>query len=886
MAIWSRPASAIRNLLRRRRVEQDLDEELRAWVDLTADERQRDGLSGDDARRAALLELGGFDQVKERVRDVRAGALVEQLIQDLAYGWRTMRRQPVLAAAAVLSLALGIGASTAIFSLVDALLLRPFPVDRPEELRVVNRDAKVSGIVRKTTNQQRYDWYRNLRAGAVAFADALAFADLPQATLAIDGQEVRAAGGGAFVTDNYFALLGVTAHRGRVISAGDDNPSRPAAVVLEHGFWVRHFASDDRVIGREMLLNGMPAAIVGVARPGFHGLTLGRQPDLFLPLHAIGAAQPELARLADSANWQVHVVGRVHAGVSDRAAADQLAALDPPADGPKPWSIRLAPIETGLSDVRERFVRPLFALMLMVAILLASACANVTALLASRGSARAGEMAVRGTLGASRGRLVRQLAAEALLLAGIAGTLGVLIASSSTRLLAAMLPAGTGTIAIDVAFDGRVLLFTTIVAAGAAVAAALAPVLLALRVNPAAALGARWQHSSESHAGGRVSRPFIAAQVALALTLVVASGLLARTLIGLRQVDPGFDADRLLAVTVDPGAREYRPAAINAYYRELLGRLRAVPGVTGVTTVQAPLLERFRTTGTVEVAGFTPASEDERWVQVFESGPGFFQTLGIPILAGRDFADQDMNGQARVAAINETAARRFFGGGPAIGRRLNSDGGFEIVAVVRDARYNNLRDAPSAALFVPYPSTRQRTRMTFYARSAAAPAAMAAALQAQVRGLDPLVPVTMMPATAALESGLGQERLLATISTFFAGAALLLLVIGLYGVMSFAVTARHQEIGVRLALGAARGQVALSALGPPLRAVVVGAVLGIGLTAITARFAGAFVFGLAPHDPATIAGAVAVIAIVAVVSAWLPARRAARIDPAVTLRSE
>ena len=449
-----------------------------------------------------------------------------------------------------------------------------------------------------------------------------------------------------------------------------------------------------------------------------------------------------------------------------------------------------------------------------------------------------------------------------------------------------MLPAGAAPIAIDVAIDGRVLLFSTILAAVAAMAAALAPVLLALRVNPAAALGARWQHSSESHAGGRVSRPFIAVQVALALTLVVASGLLARTLVGLRQADPGFDADRLIAVTVDPGAREYPAAAVGGYYRELLGRLRAAPGVTGVTMVQAPLLERFRTTGTVEVAGFTPASEEERWVQVFESGPGLFRTLGIPILAGRDFTDEDMSGRVRVAAINETAARRFFGGGNAIGRRIDSDGEFEIVAVVRDARYNSLRETPRAAVFAPYPSTRQRTRMTFYARTAAAPAAAAAALQAAVRGLDPLVPVTITPVTATLEAGLGQERLLATIATFFAAAALLLLVIGLYGVMSFAVTARRHEIGVRLALGAGRRQVALSALGPPLRAVALGTVLGVGLTAIGARFAGAFVFGLAPGDPATIAAAIAVIALVATAAAWLPARRAARIDPAVTLRSE
>jgi predicted permease len=522
----------------------------------------------------------------------------------------------------------------------------------------------------------------------------------------------------------------------------------------------------------------------------------------------------------------------------------------------------------------------------MVLILLAIACANVATLLAARGSARAGEMAVRSSLGASRGRLVRQLSAEALMIAAGAGGLGVLIAASSMRLLAAMLPAGDAPVAIDVSLDGRVLLFGLLIAVAAALPAALAPVVPSLRVHPARALGGRWQHTSETRAGGRMSRPFIAAQVALALVLVAASGLLARSLIGLRRSDTGFDVDRLLAVTVDPGAREYTSAATGSYYRELLERLAATPGVASATLTQAGLLERFWTSGTVEVAGFTPASEDDRWVQVFHVGPRFFATLGMTVVAGRDFADQDMSGRVRVAAINETAAARFFGGASAIGRRIASEGDFEIVAVVRDAHYNNLRDAPRAALFVPYASVRSRTRMTFYTRSAAAPAAMAAAVQARARSLDPLVPVTVVPVSATREAGLGQERLLSAISLFFAGSAVLLLVVGLSGVMSFAVNARRQEIGIRLALGATRGHVAIGSLASPLGAVAVGAGLGIVLTLSGARAAGALVFGLAPQDPATIAGALLVIALTATAAAWLPARRAARVDPAVTLRAQ
>lgn len=882
----------LRSLFLSKSVEQDLSDEIHDHLERRAAEFAAKGLTTTEARDAALRAFGGVEQRKDECRDARRVGLVHDFVKDVGYAARMARRHPAFTTTAVLSLALGIGASSAIFSIFDALLLKGLSVARPHELRVTTQVVTIGGRIRKSTATMSFDWFQNVPAQAGVFADVLAFADLQDAVLDVGDHEIRASGGALFVTPNYFSALGVVPRVGRVFHVGDTAQSAsPTPIVLSHHFWTRHFGGGPSVVGRQLRINGMPSVVVGVAPSGFFGLTIGRVPDAFLPLSAMSLAQPGLPLLTNPANWRVHVVGRLKTGTDESLAAERLMTLTeiPRLAGtgleqPK-WVIRLLPLETGLSDLRARFVRPLSALMTMVSLLLVIAATNVATMLISRTSARRTEMVIRTTMGAGRGRVMRQLAAEALLLAAVAGALGVLFAKLATSALVALLPPGTGQLPLGAGPDWRVLLFTSAASIGAALLAGIAPAVLTLRVDLTASLRERWRRSS-TPAVRHLSNPFVVIQVAVVVILVIASGLLARTLMGLSAVDPGFKPEHMIFATVSPGDRDYRDARLDEYYRALLDRLRQAPGVVDASVLQMPLLTRNRTTGTLEVPGFSPATEDERWVQVFQVGPRFFQTLGMTLVEGRDFADTDVAGTGLVAAINQSAARRYFGDASPLGRTVHSDRDFEIVAVVRDARYNSLREEPVPALFVPYASVRRRASMIFAIRTEGNDTAALGTIATVVRERDPLVPFEIMPFTEIVRASVAQERLLAALSTFFAGAAVLLLMIGLYGIMAFWVTERTPEIGVRLALGARPAQVGWAVLLQPIRLALVGIAVGIPIIVAIARASAAFLFGLTPQDPLTIALATLLVLGVAAAAGALPARRATKVDPIAALRCE
>ena len=873
----------LRSIFRRDRAEAELAEEIRFHLE----ERERDlmarGMAAADAHTAALRAFGGVEQRKEECRDARRVGWVDDLMKDIVYGLRVMRRSPGFTAVAALSLAIGIGANTAIFTVFDALVLRPLPVDRPAELRTGRSVIRIDGRSVKSSPALPYPVFRNLHSDRSVFSELLAFSRLDEPVVGERSRILRTPGGGLAVSPNFFTMLGVRAQLGRLFEP-QEGSSSDQAVVLSDQFWHRDFGADPQILGKALQINGDTFSVIGVAPQGFFGLAIGRAPDFFITIVPTN----------NRANVGVHLVGRLKPGITDAIAAQWLtASVQRELGAAKPNQplpvMDILPVDTGLSEVRERFAEPLSILMIMVALLLLVAAANVATMLLARASARRTEMLIRSSIGAGRSRLLRQLTTESLLLVMLATAGGVLLASWGTRALLGLMQYLDAPLSLSLGIDARVLLFTIGVSAVTALVTGLAPALHTARQDTSSALKDRYDSVTLAH-GGRLGRSLVIGQVALSLTLVAAAGLLARTLHGLSTIDAGFSSDRVVLLAVNPGARGYQRAELATYFNRLSDQFRRMPSVERASLVQFSFLTDARTTGTFNVPGYVPASGEDRFVQVFQVGADFFATMRIPIVEGRDFTDPDMTATILPVAVNEAAARRFFGTEDAVGRTMFNEGTgrqFHIISVVKDGRYNTLRDETSAVIFVPYASS-GRNRMTYVVRMAGPepPARHLPSLLNEVRAVDPLVPVEGDTLDAVVARSLGQERLLATIAAFFGLAALLLMSLGLYGVMAFWVTARTPEIGVRLALGARRPQVVWGVVRRPLWLVVVGLLVGVGVTMASARLVSNVLFGLAPQDPLTIGGAIAFLMAIATVAGALPARRACRIDPVAALRCE
>ena len=808
-------------------------------------------------------------------------------MHDLRYAIRTLARTPAFTAIAVATLALGIGTTTAIYSLFDAVLLRPLAVDRPHELRVVKQLVSF-GKISKETTYVSHAWFTELRSQPEVFSAVTAFAEGRDAIATVNGRQSRLIGGAVFVADNYFELLGVRAAAGRLFTA--DAPGVvDRSIVISEAMRQREFGTARDPIGAQILINNVPFTVIGITPASFTGLEIGQLPDVYLPLDTMSIAQPAAITLSNRALWQVQVIGRLPAGVNDIAAGERLSTVRdfmmlPRMNGVPAGqqSLRLLPLETGLSDVRERFARPLTLLLAMGSLLLLIACANVATLLGARAASRRAEIVIRTTMGAGRSRLMRQLLTESLVLAGVAGALGAIGGSWATQVLFDLLPQDASPVQIDIAMDRRVLAFTVVISLITALVAGVVPALRSIGFDLASALRDR----SRGGAGAAHGRPFAVAQIALATILVVASTMFARTVYNLTTVDLGFDPNHLLQVFVAPGERQYQGPALEKFYRAAYERLRAIPGVVGVTSAQIQLFDRGKTTGTIDVAGWEARAEDEREVQVFQVGPTYFGTTGMHLLRGRDFTEEDVIGAGRVAAINDVLARRFFGESDPIGQTISSGGTYQIVGIVRTAKYNSIRDEDPPALFVPYTTVRSRPRITYILRTTGADENIARLAASAARVDDELVPIDIAPVTSLVGRSMGQERLLAALSSAFAISALLLLAIGLYGIMTFWVTERTAEIGIHLALGAELSRVRWVVIRQPLWLAVLG--LGIGLPGAlaAARAVDGLLFGINAFDPSAIAASVLLILVVVVGACVLPARRAARIDPMTALRCE
>jgi predicted permease len=912
MPLLSRLASLWRNLFGKARKERDLTQEIEAYLELLIEQKIEQGLSPEEARRAALIELGGREQVKERVRNVSAGYQLETLWRDLRFGLQMLGRNPGFTAVAVLSLALGIGANTAIFSLMDAVLFKMLPVKNPEQLFFLER----AGVQRnrKEGSGLSYAFFEQLRAQRETVAGACAFGGTFRVNVVADGQAEVAQG--QLISGGFFATLGVNAFLGRTLTEDDDKiPGGHPVAVISYNYWQRRFAGDPAILGKSVAAYGHPVTIVGVTPPDFFGVTVGEAPDLWAP------AIQMLAQLSpgNSSEWYFDhslefVLARLKPEVTEQQAQaigagilqQTLAArsgsqLSPERrQAPLQQMVTLIPASLGLSRLREQFSEPLRILMAVVGLILLIACANVANLLLARATARKKEIAVRLALGASRFRLIRQLFTESMLLAFIGGALGLLFALWGSDFLLALVGSGRDPVLLKLTLDLRVLGFTAAVSLLAGVLFGLAPAWRATRVDLTPALK---DAARGSGAGSRLGlgKTLVVVQVGLSLLLLICAGLFARSLGKLQWLDAGINRENVLLVSTNPGMIGYREGRqIADLYQRMLERIKTIPGVRSASFSDQALLSGRGTNSSVVVQGRADPPEDNADSPdgtgipfQCEVGPEYFETVGMAIQRGRGLTAQDDENAPRVAIINETFARYYFGDENPIGRRfgdsLESSGQMEIVGVVKDAKYNSLREPALRTYYTPYfqDPNRWGRATTFQIRTAADPTDVIAAVRQAAREIDSNLPLLNVKTLAKqVDETLVQERLIGAVSSFFGLLALLLAAIGIYGVMAYAVSQRTHEIGVRLALGAQRGAVLRMVLKQGMKLVLIGAGLGLAASLAVTRVIAGQLFDVSPTDPVTFIGAPMLLLIVALAACFAPARRATRVDPLVALKCE
>jgi predicted permease len=817
---------------------------------------------------------------------------------DFRLAVRALRATPIVSIVAILSLALGIGANTAIFSIVNSLLLRALPVREPQRLAVVSLDDP--GLWSWTNPiWEQIRERRQLFDGAFAWSSGRF--DLAQGgeTEFVDG--IWASGG-------FFDVLGVPAVLGRTLTEADarrgGGPDGPVAVI-SYDFWQRRFAGAADVIGRPLTLERVTFSIVGVTPPGFFGPDVGDAFDVVIPLGAEPLVRGRESTLDRRSYWWLDVMVRLKPGQTLDAATAALRGVQPqireatlPNDLPSQYlasylrkAFTLVQASTGTSYMRRRYQRPLLTIMVVVGLVLLIACANIANLLLARATARRHELSVRLALGASRLRLARQLLAESLVLSGVGAVLGLVFARWGGRLLVRQLSTSTSTIFLDLSLDWRVLGFTAAVAIATAVLFGTAPAFRATRAQPIDALKEHGRVSSGEARSGLASA-LVVAQVALSLVLVVAAGLFLRTFSALANLNLGFDRDRVLVVQASAIRSQVDPAERAALYARVRQAAASVPGVAQAAASVVTPVSGSTWQFSIEVPGGPPLPERQRGTHVNLLTPGWFATYGTPILAGRDFDDRAGVGAPRVAIVNQAFVRRFLGGANPIGRTIRQVGLqkepplVEIVGLAADAVYRSLRDPVPPTMYLPIAQRDPVPPAVSISVRAAqgSPALLIRPLAAAIGGVDRDLALTFRPLGDQVAAALTQERLVAMLSGFFGALALLLAGLGLYGVTSYTVSRRRAEIGIRMALGAAPAGVVRLVLRRVGWLVGAGVLAGGAASWWAARFVGSLLYGLQPRDPATLAGAALVLATVGALAGWLPARRAARIDPMEVLR--
>lgn len=919
MPDWSGPiTTAIAQLEVETAREAEIVEELSQHMTDRYEELLVRGESEESARRSVLEELqdgtlaADLSPVVKRRSERDAvpappsgRGSVGDLGRDLRHGLRLLRLDPGFASIALLSLALGIGANTAIFQLLDAVRLRSLPVSEPERLariRIVdNTHGRSGGFTSEHPEVTTAIWDR-IRRDQRGFSSVAAWS-LERLNTAHGGEARNV--DAMWVSGSFFDLLGVRARIGRLISSAEDRPDCASpGVVISDAYWQRELGGRPSVVGSRISLEGHPFEIIGVTPPGFFGVEVGRHFDVAIPLCAEATVLPEEPRSRDPRQWWLAVVGRLKPGATLKSASAQLAVISPQvfqAAVPTKYNatergqflkfkLGALPAASGWSSLRQDYASPLWLLLAISGLVLLIACGNLANLMVARANARQREIAIRLALGASRARLIRQFLCETLVLASLGAACGAALAQALTRVLVSYLSREDARVFVDLKPDWRVFAFTTGLALATCLLFGLAPALAATRTDPNEALkaGARGIAGSRVRFGAR--RVLVVSQVSLSLVLLVGALLFVGTFRNLIGLDAGFRQDHILIVDIDVTPLSIPAPARSAFKRDLLDRLRAIPGVASAASARLVPASGNAWNDDIAIEG---SRAEPRVANINLIGPGYFRTLGTPFLAGRDFDDRDSLASPAVAIVTETFVKRFLPGGSPIGKTFVQkragavDRRFEIVGLVRDTKYTDLREEFTPIAFLAGSQDDEPSPYTHAViRSDEPLPQIVSSVKHVVGGMSPAIVLNFRSFSGMIRESLLRERLMATLSGFFGVLAAVLAMVGLYGVISFMVVRRRNEIGIRMALGASRGAVVSMVLREAAALLGIGLAIGSVLAVIAATSARTLLFGLKPGDPATLAIAIVALSVVAGAASLLPARRAAALDPMQALREE
>ena len=935
----------LRHLFLKRNLEQELADEIESHLEMQIEENQRRGMSPDEARYAALRKFGGVEQVKEIYRERRSLPFVETLLRDLRYGARMLRRSPIVTAVAVLSLALGIGANTALFSVVDAVLLKSLPVEAPDHLVVFewqsSRAFRVSGMS-GTSNVDvppdmrglslfRAEVFEKMQRARVAagsespLSDLFAFGPITELTAKVGDQPEIIKG--QAVSAGYFAGLKLQPSLGRAITDDDDRPGATPVVVLSNKFWQERFNANPAVIGQQLLLNKQSLTIIGVTPPEFTGtLQVNYQPAVTIPLALEPLVMGEHSKLGNGNRpgfWWLNLMGRLKPGATYEQVRESLnvafqsAALELMPAPTKANQLAAAQLDRkdfprlllesgsrGMPDVRKRFAPSIYVLFTVVALVLLIACANIANLLLARAALRGPEISVRLAVGARRWSLIRQLLTESLLLAALGGVLGVLFAFWGKSMLLALTKEETGLFpsGVDLSLNWRVLIFTLVISLLTGLLFGSIPAWRATSPELTTALkNSRGTTVSVS----RLSKGLLVLQLAVSFLLLTSAGLFIRTLYNLQQVDVGFNQENLLVFSLEPEKSGYKDDRLLSFYQQLFSRLDHMPGVQAATFGRIPLIANNNWFTDFLLPGETEHTAAERDTMRQVVRENYFATMEIRFLNGREFTPEDDQHAPNVGIVNQSFVRTFFSDQEVLGKRIRFPGNqreIEIIGVAADTKYESQREDVKPLLYTPWQQeVAELGEMHFVLRTTGEPTSMVTTVRNVVHALDGDLPVTEISTQSArAQSILGQERIYARLLSFFGGLALLLAAIGLFGVMAYSVSQRTKEIGIRMAFGAQMASVLRLVIWQGMRLVL----LGLGLGALSWYALNRLLqsdyfgpgtwqhgmtqqlYGIKLTDPLTLIFIGSLLLLVALIACWLPARRAAKVDPLVALRYE